>query len=80
MKISKRAAVKANEEIIAEIPEEVVVVSEETAEDVPVVCPYQEAIDCIHCAIEALGAVAKEDPLARESIANLSVVLFDLKN
>ena len=43
-------------------------------------CPYQESIDAIMVAIERLGAVAETDPIARESIANLSVVLFDLKN
>lgn len=67
MKISKRA-IKANEEIVEVLP-----VAEAPA------CPYQEAIDCILCAINSLGSVAKEDELARESIANLSVVLFDLK-
>lgn len=67
MKISKRA-IKANEEIVEVLP----------VEEVPA-CPYQEAIDCILCAINSLGAIAKEDELARESIANLSVVLFDLK-
>ena len=41
--------------------------------------PYQCAIDRIMEAIECLGAVAIDDVLARESIANLSVVLFDLK-
>lgn len=67
MKISKRA-IKANEEIVEVLP-----VAEAPS------CPYQEAIDCILCAIDSLGSIAKEDELARESIANLSVVLFDLK-
>lgn len=41
---------------------------------------YDEAIDYIKCAISALGKSAKaSDSVARESIANLSVVLMDLK-
>lgn len=39
---------------------------------------YKEAQKHIKCAIDALGKQAKEDVLAKESIANLSVVLFDL--
>lgn len=40
---------------------------------------YSEAIGYIHSAISALSTSAKNDPLAKESIANLSVILFDLK-
>ena len=41
---------------------------------------YSDAIAAIRSAIEALGDVAKSgDTLARESIANLSVILFDLQ-
>lgn len=64
MKIKKRAAVKASEMI---------------AVDPITTCPYEKAVNCIMNAIVELGEVAKEDCLARESIANLSVVLFDLK-
>lgn len=39
---------------------------------------YSEAQKHIKCAIDALGKDAKQDVLAKESIANLSVVLFDL--
>lgn len=39
---------------------------------------YDEAQKHIKCAIDALGKHAKDDVLAKESIANLSVVLFDL--
>ena len=39
---------------------------------------YSEAQKHIKCAIEALGKDAKQDVLAKDSIANLSVVLFDL--
>lgn len=41
---------------------------------------YSEAIDFIKSAIDALGDLAETgDALAKESIANLSVVLLDLK-
>lgn len=41
---------------------------------------YADAIASIRSAIEALGSVAKSgDELAKESIANLSVILFDLQ-
>lgn len=70
MKITKRL-VKACEDLA---------VTETAVPVVPVVvCPYQCAIDKIMEAIECLGESAKTDPLARESIANLSVVLLDLK-
>lgn len=39
---------------------------------------YSEAQKHIKCAIDELGKQAKSDVLAKESIANLSVVLFDL--
>lgn len=43
-------------------------------------CNYDEAVEYIRCAISSLGKSAKEsDVIARESIANLSVVLMDLK-
>ncbi len=64
MKIQKRT-IKACEDV--------------TCDPVVETCQYQNAIDSIMCAIECLGAVATNDPIARESIANLSVVLFDLK-
>ena len=37
------------------------------------------AIEHINKAIEALGKVASTESIAKESIANLSVVLLDLK-
>lgn len=40
---------------------------------------YDEAIGYINSAISSLSVHAKEDVLAKESIANLSVVLLDLK-
>lgn len=40
-------------------------------------CPYDGAISCIKGAIDALAQLP-DDEVARDSIANLSVVLFDL--
>jgi hypothetical protein len=41
---------------------------------------YAEAINNIQSAIQALSKAAQDgDALAKESIANLSVVMFDLK-
>lgn len=40
---------------------------------------YKEAISYIQSAIEALGMESGKDEAAREAIANLSVILLDLK-
>jgi len=40
----------------------------------------QEATEFIMSAINALGTAAKTDIVAKESIANLSVVLLDLQS
>ena len=41
---------------------------------------YDKAMEHIMCAISALGDKAKSgDSTARDAVANLSVVLFDLK-
>lgn len=39
---------------------------------------YCKAQEHIRCAIDELGKTAKDDVVAKESIANLSVVLMDL--
>ena len=80
MKITKKV-IKANSEIpeAAQLPVVVDEVVEEVVEDSCCEACYQEAIEKIMDAITSLGCMAKDDPLARESIANLSVVLFDLK-
>ncbi len=41
---------------------------------------YASAIGHIRSAIDALGEIAKDDELAKESIANLSVILLDLNS
>lgn len=47
--------------------------------DTAQVAKYPEACDHILAAINSLAAVAQDDTDAREAIANLSVVLLDLK-
>jgi hypothetical protein len=42
-------------------------------------CKYQNAIDLISAAIESLAVIAKDDEIAKDSIANLGVVMLDLK-
>ena len=41
--------------------------------------PKLEACDHIKSAIDILGSIAESDTVARDSIANLGVVYFDLK-
>ncbi len=84
MKISKRVVAceecGCQEPVIAQVPVTEKVLVTDVAPVAPVaVCPYSAAIDKIYDAIDSLGELAKSDPIARESIANLSVVLFDLK-
>ena len=75
MKIKKKQ-IKAN---TAPIDQALVV-----AEVAPVVeagpcCKYRNAIDLISAAIESLAEIAKDDCIAKDSIANLGVVMLDLK-
>lgn len=70
MKITKNAQPIKSSELLEEVSLEFQQVS-----------PYQCAIDNIYNAIECLGQSAKaDDNLAKEAIANLSVVLLDLKS
>lgn len=74
MKIRKSNAVKASDEVV---------VAEVACNGLPTegtVCKYNDAICNIQVAIESLAAQAKDDVVAKESIANLSVVLMDLKS
>lgn len=41
---------------------------------------YQDPVDKIYAAIQSLGKMANDDVLAREAIADLSVVMLDLKS
>lgn len=45
----------------------------------PNTCPYDECITHIHEAIDCLAGCAQDNPIAKEAIANLSVVLLDLQ-
>lgn len=40
---------------------------------------YEDAIKYIRCAIDCLGKSGKQDTVAKENIANLATVMFDLK-
>ncbi len=42
-------------------------------------CKYEDTINLITAAIESLAVIAKDDQIAKDSIANLGVVLLDLK-
>lgn len=85
MKITKKRSIKASENINNSVIEQELVVQpectviEETIEPTVATCKYQCAIDLISAAIESLAEVAKGDEVAKDSIANLGVVLFDLK-
>ncbi len=81
MRIQKNKVVKSAEDIenldpvlAPEDELEAEVFEEETS-----VCSYDECIDLIHQAIDCLVPCANDDPIAKESIANLSVVLLDLQ-
>ena len=42
-------------------------------------CKYDNAIQLISAAIESLAEIARDDQIAKDSIANLGVVMLDLK-
>ena len=76
MKISRNKIQSCNEPMgddIRTCNEEVV--CDETA---PVASPQLEAKDLIRQAIDKLAQVTKEDDVAKDAIADLSVVLFEL--
>ena len=77
MKISKKQNVKANTD---PFNQELVVIEEAPIETPDACCcKYQCAIDLISAAIESLAEVARDDEIAKDSIANLGVVMLDLK-
>ena len=78
--INSSTDIDIEKEEVIEDPSEELVEKTEVVEEVVDTCPYCSAIEHIHAAIEDLGQYARTDELARESIANLSVVLFDLKS
>lgn len=42
-------------------------------------CKYATALEYLSAAIENLAEIAKDDPIAKDSIANIGVVMLDLK-
>lgn len=68
MKIKKKTAVNSCIDVLPAEP--TVAVAE---------CKYGAALSLIQGAIEALAEIAKDDPIAKDSIANLGVVMLDLK-
>lgn len=78
MKIKKNSTVKASSEIFDQ-PLATACADGNCEAVVANDCKYQAAIDLISAAIESLAEIAKDDEVAKDSIANLGVVLFDLK-
>lgn len=94
MIVSKKTKVTAAEEVIEQelenvVPDEGSAVEEPTVEEPAVEEPAVETIPCIDpkaCALEhimeaikSLTKIAKTDSVAKDSIANLAVVMFDLQ-
>lgn len=75
MKISKKS-IKADTAIVN--VDDVISPESEPSTCAETCCKYTGAIECIKSAIDALGEIAADDELAKESIANLSVILLDL--
>lgn len=74
MKITKSSVVKASNDLVEEV-----VVAPDKLNVIEPECKYSEAIDLISAAIESLAEVAQDDQIAKDSIANLGVVMLDLK-
>ena len=90
MIVSKKTKVTAAEEVIEQevenvVPAEGVVdegsgaVEEPAVENIPCIDPKACALDHIMEAIKSLTKIAKTDSVAKDSIANLAVVMFDLQ-
>ena len=89
MIVSKKTKVTAAEEVIEQELENVVpdegsaveepAVEEPTVENIPCIDPKACALEHIMEAIKSLTKIAKTDSVAKDSIANLAVVMFDLQ-
>lgn len=94
MIVSKKTKVTAAEEVIEQELENVVpdegsaveepaveepTVEEPTVENIPCIDPKACALEHIMEAIKSLTKIAKTDSVAKDSIANLAVVMFDLQ-
>ena len=77
MKITKNKPVNASVQTPAVVVEDPAIATVDVV--VEEVCSYQNAINLIAAAIESLAEVAKDDQIAKDSIANLGVVMLDLK-
>lgn len=76
MKIKKNSSVKASSEVLDQpITTDCIDEVCTTAE----CCKYEAALNLISAAIESLAEIAKDDQIAKDSIANLGVVMLDLK-
>lgn len=73
MKITKKRPIKGNTDPI----NEAIIIQELAPPCQP--CKYDDAIQLISAAVESLAEIAKDDELAKDSIANLGVVMLDLK-
>ena len=83
MIVSKKTKVTAAEEVIEQEVENVVpaegAVEEPAVENIPCIDPKACALEHIMEAIKSLTKIAKTDAVAKDSIANLAVVMFDLQ-
>ena len=89
MIVSKKTKVTAAEEVIEQELENVVpdegstveepAVEEPAVETIPCIDPKACALEHIMEAIKSLTKIAKTDSVAKDSIANLAVVMFDLQ-
>lgn len=90
MIVSKKTKVTAAEEVIEQEVENVVpaegavdegsgAVEEHAVENIPCIDPKACALEHIMEAIKSLTKIAKTDAVAKDSIANLAVVMFDLQ-
>ena len=85
MIVSKKTKVTAAEEVIEQEVENVVpdegsgAVEEPAVENIPCIDHKACALEHIMEAIKSLTKIAKTDAVAKDSIANLAVVMFDLQ-
>lgn len=81
MKISKSKKVKSSEEIDDKVNvDEPIVEDEDLCDELGIACSkHSEAKELIHQAIDVLASTAaKGDTVARDALADLSVVFFEL--
>nr|DAY86411.1 MAG TPA: hypothetical protein [Caudoviricetes sp.] len=52
----------------------------QNAKSITASAQYSKAVDHIQCAMQELSKIAKTDEVAKDSITNLGVVMFDLRH